>query len=110
MSWETIVSICYCAVGFVGAIILLIKLYKTTKSKKAVVSILSEIPDLCKQAEELFGAGNGSAKFSWVMQNIQIKALQSNVTISNDLITKQIESTIACRNANTSKTQEVKAE
>ena len=98
MSWATIASISGLLISFIGCIIAIIRVIKTDNGSKKVISILSEIPSLCAEAEKIFGSGNGASKFSWVMQNIQIKALKSNVTLSDELITQNIEGTIACRN------------
>lgn len=81
-----------CAI--VSIIIAIVKAAKNGNIK-GVVKLLQYIPDLVRKAEELFGKGNGKAKFTYVYTELKIMALQNNVKFDENLFAAQIEDVVA---------------
>lgn len=87
MSAEFIGLIASAAISFVGIIysfIISIKKGKNTKSVK-LAKILQSLPDLIKNAEEVFpSSGSGPAKSVFVLNQIHMKCLECGVDFDPD--------------------------
>lgn len=87
--------------GFVISVSLSISKSKKAGNNYGVLQLMMEIPSLVTQAEQMFGAGKGVSKCQWVLTQLQIKALQNNVKISDDALVSQINATVdATKNVN----------
>lgn len=67
---------------------------KNNKSTANVIKlneIISEIPRTVTEAEDIFGSGNGLAKLNYVLNKIQIKCLQNQVTFNETEIRDKVE-------------------
>lgn len=98
---ETILSIAGLVVTIISvALSLYLKLKKNKADKKyvnalAVQGVFNEVAGLVIKAEEIFGNGNGVAKKTWTLGQLQIKALQSGVEIADDILSDKIEEALS---------------
>lgn len=62
------------------------------KNKKArTLEILANVTDYVKQAETIFGTGNGTAKLQWVLTKVQIDCVKNNLKITDEEISNEVE-------------------
>lgn len=62
------------------------------KNKKArTLEILANVTDYVKQAETIFGTGNGTAKLQWVLTKVQIDCVKNNLKITDAEISNEVE-------------------
>lgn len=100
---EIVVSILTAIVSVCTILTIVIKWLKNGKLKK-VLELFKLIPALVKEAENMFGKGNGENKFKWVMTQLKIKALETNTKVSEEELTEQIENVVdATNNVNVDK-------
>lgn len=90
-----VISIIVSSIITVGSIVA--SLFATSaKNKKArALEILGTVADYVKQAETLFGSGNGTAKLQWVLTKVQIDCVKNNVKISDETINNEVERVLA---------------
>ena len=94
---ETICSIAGIAITVLSLVLsLFLKLKKNKTDKKytnalAMQGVFNEVARVVIKAEEIFGNGNGIAKKTWALGQLQIKALQTGVEISDDILSDKIE-------------------
>lgn len=81
----------------ISLIIAFIKAKKTGNSK-GMVAILEKIPSLVTTAESLYGKGKGSAKLDYVLTQLRLYALQSNIKVDINDLTAQINSVVETTN------------
>lgn len=95
--FETIISIAGIVITIVSLVLsLYLKLKKNKTDKKyynalAIQGVFNEVAGIVIKAEEIFGSGNGVAKKTWALGQLQIKALQSGVEVSDDVLSDKIE-------------------
>lgn len=82
----------------ISLIIALIKAKKSGNSK-GMNAILEMIPSLVITAESLFGKGHGQAKLDYVLTQIRLYALQNNVKVDINKLTKQVNSVVTTTNS-----------
>lgn len=82
------------ALGLIITVIMLVFKSKKAGNNYGVIQLFTEIPSLIAQAEEMFGAGKGVSKCQWVLTQLQYKALQNNIKISEEALTQQINATV----------------
>lgn len=82
------------------AISIVVAVIKARKSGKGLqaLDLFKQIPELVRKAESMFGAGNGVAKLEWVMTQIRLLAMESNVTISCEEIQQAVDSEVRTLN------------
>lgn len=81
----------------ISLIIAFIKAKKTGNSK-GMVAILEKIPSLVTTAESLYGKGKGTAKLDYVLTQLRLYALQSNIKVDINDLTAQINSVVETTN------------
>ena len=94
-----------------SAIITIVSIFitlKNSESKKGFLNLLSLIPPLVIEAENMFGSGKGANKLNWVLTQLRIRALENNVKVSDTELTAHIENVVnATNNVNTNKVENV---
>lgn len=94
-----------------STIITIVSIFITLKnsgSKKGFLSLLNLIPSLVIEAENMFGSGKGANKLNWVLTQLRIRALESNIKVSDAELTANIENVVnATNNVNTNKVENV---
>lgn len=97
-----------------STIITIVSIFITLKnsgSKKSFLSLLSLIPSLVIEAENMFGSGKGANKLNWVLTQLRIRALENNIKVSDAELTANIENVVnATNNVNTNKVENVSRE
>lgn len=97
-----------------SAIITIVSIFialKNSGSKKGFLSLLSLIPPLVIEAENMFGSGKGANKLNWVLTQLRIRALENNIKVSDAELTAHIENVVnATNNVNTNKAEYVSRE
>lgn len=92
-----------------SAIITVVSIFITLKNserKKGILNLLSLIPPLVIEAENMFGSGKGANKLNWVLTQLRIRALENNVKVSDAELTAHIENVVnATNNVNTNKVE-----
>lgn len=88
---EFIISSIIALVSIATTLVTFIQKRKT----KTIAEILRKVPLLVIEAEEIFGRGNGQAKFAYVTNKIQIECVKAHVTISDDEMSEAIENVLA---------------
>lgn len=81
----------------ISLIIAFIKAKKTGNSK-GMVALLEKIPSLVTTAESLYGKGKGTAKLDYVLTQLRLYALQSNIKVDINDLTAQINSVVETTN------------
>ena len=98
-----IITLALILIGIASTIIGYIKARKSGNTA-GQVEILNKIPELVIRAEQLFGAGNGSAKLQYVMNELRIFALEHKVRVDNDVLKNSVNTIVnVSNNVNTSK-------
>lgn len=77
--------------------IAIVKALKAGKKDKVIklASIVKSIPKLVIEAEELLGSGNGSAKKTYVLNQLNIKCLQYGIEFDEKGLGIEIENVLA---------------
>lgn len=65
------------------------------RKTQTISSILRKVPYYVIEAENIFGAGNGQAKFSYVANKIQIDCVKARVKISDEEMATVIEDVLS---------------
>lgn len=98
---QFIIYICLVAVSF--AVSIAYSIFTRIKSKRVETAnkvlndeakrnaVLAKVSDHINKAEQLFGAGNGTAKKMFALSNAKMDALVANVVIDEDIISQEIE-------------------
>lgn len=71
---------------------------KKTGNSKGMVALLEKIPSLVTTAESLYGKGKGAAKLDYVLTQLRLYALQSNIKVDINDLTAQINSVVEATN------------
>lgn len=71
---------------------------KKTGNSKGMVALLEKIPSLVTTAESLYGKGKGTAKLDYVLTQLRLYALQSNIKVDINDLTAQINSVVETTN------------
>ncbi len=92
--WTTIAS---AAVGIVMSVVSVLINKKKNKSQKLVelAKIAQKLPEFISEAENIFGAGNGAAKLTYVLNKVQIECLKNNVEFNEEQFKGEIENILS---------------
>lgn len=103
----TLSDIITLALIFIGVASTIIAYIKAKKSGNTAgqVEILNKIPELVIRAEQIFGAGKGSAKLQYVMNELRIFALEHKIKVDSATLENSVNSMVnVSNNVNVSKT------
>lgn len=84
--WSVIVSAILTIASWVWAIIEA----KRTGNKKGLLNIQNLIPDICSEAEQIFGKGLGASKLQYVLTKLRIYALENNVKVDTAYLEEKV--------------------
>lgn len=62
-----------------------------SKRNTHLFEVVSKIPDFVTEAEQLFGAGMGSAKLSYVLRLIECACIQTGVAYDRSIFSAEVE-------------------
>lgn len=102
-NWYSIVSI---IVAIVGLVIGWLNSSKTRKTK-LVNAVYIKIPSLVRQANVIFGKGNGIAKFNYVLTELKAYAMELDTKVDIEDLTTRIEDEVKTLNCERDAKQEV---
>ena len=92
-----IITLALILIGIASALIAYIKAKKSGNTA-GQVEILNKIPELVIKAEQLFGAGNGSAKLQYVMNELRIFALERRIKVDNATLENSVNTMVNVSN------------
>ena len=100
---QTIISILSGIVALFWLAVAIIKWIKNGNAKKTL-ALISVIPELVKEAEQMFGKGHGADKFKWVMTTLKNMALETKTKFDATVIGNQVNDVVdATNNVNVDK-------
>lgn len=91
------ISILSGAFALGGLVVVIIKWLKNGNAKK-VLALISTIPELVKQAEQMFGKGHGKDKFKWVFTMLRNQALQTKTKVADSVLENSINDIVDTTN------------
>lgn len=84
-------------IALATVIIAVVKWVKNGNAKK-VLALISSVPELVKQAEQMFGSGHGADKFRWVMTMLKNQALASKTRVADEILENAINDVVDTTN------------
>lgn len=98
-----IITLALIIIGIASALIAYIKAKKSGNTA-GQIEILNKIPELVIRAEQIFGAGKGSAKLQYVMNELRIFALEHKIKVDSATLENSVNSMVnVTNNVNISK-------
>lgn len=94
MSVYEIISVCLSIIFTAISTIIAIKKTEKNKQSTKIIELFNKIPTYINQAEQMFGAGTGVAKFQYVMNNLQIECLKNNLKVDELTLQEKIENVL----------------
>lgn len=92
-----IISIVSGLIAVTGLVVVIVKWVLNGNAKK-VLALISSIPELVKQAEQMFGSGHGSDKFRWVMTMLKNQALATKTRVSDEVLGNSVNDVVDTTN------------
>ena len=94
---QMIIDIIAGIIALATVIIAVVKWVKNGNAKK-VLALISSVPELVKQAEQMFGSGHGADKFRWVMTMLKNQALASKTRVADEILENAINDVVDTTN------------
>ena len=92
-----IISIASGLIAVTGLVVVIVKWVLNGNAKK-VLALISSIPELVKQAEQMFGSGHGADKFRWVMTMLKNQALATKTRVSDEVLGNSVNDVVDTTN------------
>lgn len=92
-----IISIVSGLIAVTGLVVVIVKWVLNGNAKK-VLALISSIPELVKQAEQMFGSGHGADKFRWVMTMLKNQALATKTRVSDEVLGNSVNDVVDTTN------------
>ena len=92
-----IISIASGLIAVTGLVVVIVKWVLNGNAKK-VLALISSIPELVKQAEQMFGSGHGADKFRWVMTMLKNQALATKTHVSDEVLGNSVNDVVDTTN------------
>lgn len=64
---------------------------KSSSTKSKLLGVVLNVPNLVFEAEKQFGRGNGVKKIQWVLDQVKMSCLETNLTVSKEFVTKLVK-------------------
>lgn len=94
---QMIISILSGGIALATVVIAVVKWVVNGNAKK-VLALISSVPELVKQAEQMFGSGHGADKFRWVMTMLKNQALATKTRVSDEVLENTINDVVDTTN------------
>lgn len=94
---EVVLSVIVSAISIIMFVVTFIKNAKNKSSVKTYESaillnqVIANVPKYIKEAEAIFGGGNGLAKVNYVLNKLQIDCVKVGTNYDEDLMKSKIE-------------------
>jgi hypothetical protein len=92
-----IISIASGLIAVTGLVVVIVKWVLNGNAKK-VLALISSIPELVKQEEQMFGSGHGADKFRWVMTMLKNQALATKTRVSDEVLGNSVNDVVDTTN------------